>query len=66
MPALFHSVNGYCVTVSTPGLHRVCTLDTGVKGRKSENMADYMAEKEKEPGHFSIASSFINSDSDSF
>jgi hypothetical protein len=29
-------------------------------------MADYMAEKEKEPGHFSIASSFINSDSDSF
>jgi hypothetical protein len=30
------------VTVSTPGLHRVCTLDTGVKGRKSENMADYI------------------------
>ena len=33
---------GYCVTVSTPGLHRVYTLDTGVKGRKLENMADYI------------------------
>ena len=31
----------YCVTVSAPGLHRVCTLDTGVKGRELENMADY-------------------------
>ena len=41
MPALFRSVCGYRVTVSTPGLHGVCTLDTGVKGRKSENMADY-------------------------
>ena len=36
---------GYCVTVSTPGLHRVCTLDTrgkGAKGRKSDNLADYI------------------------
>ena len=30
------------VTVPIPGLHRVCTLDTGVKGRKSENMAHYL------------------------
>ena len=32
----------YCVTVSAPGLHRVCTLDTWVKGRQLENMADYI------------------------
>ena len=34
MPALFHSVDGCHLTVSNPGLHVVCTLDTGGKGQK--------------------------------
>ena len=36
---------GYHMAVSTPGSHGVCTLDTGVKGRKSENMADYIGNR---------------------
>jgi hypothetical protein len=32
--ALFHSVDGYHLTVPDPGLHVVCTLDTGGKGQK--------------------------------
>ena len=34
MPALFHSVNVYHVTVPAPSLHRVCTVDTGGKRQK--------------------------------
>ena len=40
-PTFFRSVGGVVRDRLHPDLHRVCTLDPGVKGRKSENMADY-------------------------